>query len=473
MRTRKSRRIPREAGRAPARSARFAAKAAFVGALLALCAKGFALEIVITEGGDNPTRIAVVPFGGPSLPGQDLAAIVAADLQRTGQFAALPSADMLSLPDSPQDVFFRDWRLLGMDYLLVARVSVAAGDPTRITANTRLALDYHLFDVAAERGIATARLAFTLDLARDAAHRVADDVYFAVTGVRGAFSTKILFVLQRDAGTGPAPYRLMLADADGHRERELFRSEDAILSPAWSPTADRVAYVSFETGRSTIVVQELATAERTRVAEYPGINGAPTFSPDGTRLAMSLSRDGNPEIYVKNLASGELRRVTRRPNAIDTEPVWSPDGESLIFTSDRGGKAQVYRKDLKTSFVERLTFEGDYNARARVLPDGGHLVYVHRREGVYRIAWQDLEKDSLRVLTALDQQTALDESPTLAPNGMMMIYATRNQGRGVLAAVSIDGHAKYFLPSQAGDVREPAWSPFLDGPELGGTAAVD
>ena len=468
MRTRKN--LVKTA-RAKARSARLGGKVAAWVALLACCCQAQALEIVITQGGDNPTKIAVVPFGGPSLPGADLADIVASDLVRTGQFAALPSSDMLSLPDSPDGVIFRDWRLLGMDYLLVARVSAPAADAPRITQSTRLALVYHLFDVAAERPLATARLSFTLNLARDAAHRVADDVFAAVTGVPGAFSTKILYVLQRPGG--PAPYRLMLADADGHRERELFRSEDAILSPAWSPAADRIAYVSFETGRSTIMVQELATAERTRVAEYPGINGAPTFSPDGTRLAMSLSRDGNPEIYIKNLVSGELRRVTRRPNAIDTEPVWSPDGESLIFTSDRGGKAQIYRKDLKTSFVERLTFEGDYNARARILPDGRHLVYVHRREGVYRIAWQDLERDSLRVLSALDQQTALDESPTLAPNGMMMIYATRNQGRGMLAAVAIQGNAKFFLPSQAGDVREPAWSPFLAGPELGGAATTN
>ena len=452
--------------------ARVGGKSIAFGALALCFAKAHGLEIVVTEGWDSPTKIAVVPFGGPSLPGVDLAAVVAADLLRSGQFAVLPSEDMLSLPDSVEGVFFRDWRLLGMDYLLIGRVAVAAG-ASRVTTNSRLALVYHLFDVATEREMATARLAFTPELARDAAHGVSDDVFATVTGVPGAFSTKILYVLQRDAGSGPAPYRLMLADADGHRERELFRSEDAILSPAWSPAADRVAYVSFETGRSTIMVQELATAARTRVAEYPGINGAPTFSPDGTRLAMSLSRDGNPEIYVKNLATGDLRRVTRRPNAIDTEPIWSPDGESLIFTSDRGGKAQIYRKDLKTSFVERLTFEGDYNARARILPDGQHLVYVHRREGVYRIAWQDLERDSLRVLTALDQETALDESPTIAPNGMMMIYATRNAGRGVLAAVSIDGRAKYFLPSQAGDVREPAWSPFLAGPNLAGAAATD
>ena len=445
---------------------------AALAALLTCCAPcAGALEIVVTQGWDSPTKIAVVPFGGSSLPGVDLAAVVSADLLRSGQFAALPSDDMLSLPTSRDEVFFRDWRLLGMDYLVVGRVWATAGDERDIAARTPLALVYHLFDVAAERALATARFAFNPSLARDAAHRISDAVYEAVTGVPGAFSTKILYVLQQAPGTRQTTYRLMLADADGHREREVFRSADAILSPAWSPDAERVAYVSFETGRSTIVVQKLTTAERQRVAEYPGINGAPTFSPDGTRLAMSLSRDGNPEIYVKDLVTGELRRVTRRPNAIDTEPVWSPDGESLIFTSDRGGKAQIYRKDLKTSFVERLTFEGDYNARARMLPDGRHLVYVHRREGLYRIAWQDLEGDTLRVLTALEQETALDESPTLAPNGMMMIYATRNAGRGVLAAVSIDGRAKYFLPSQAGDVREPAWSPFLAGPNLQAGAA--
>lgn len=455
-------------GRAHGRRFSFACMArAALAALLTLCAAGAAaLEIVITEGGDDPTKIAVVPFGGPPLPGVDVAGVVAADLMRSGEFAALPSDDMLSLPTAAEEVFYRDWRLLGMDYLVVGRIWATEGAGREVTASTPLALVYHLFEVATEREVATARFAFNLALARDVAHRVADDIYQVVTGVRGAFSTKILYVLQRAPGTRQTSYHLMLADADGHREREVFRSNDAILSPTWSPDAERIAYVSFETGRSTIIVQHLTTATRTRVAEYPGINGAPTFSPDGTRLAMSLSRDGNPEIYVKDLASGELRRVTRRPNAIDTEPIWSPDGESLIFTSDRGGKAQIYRKDLKTSFVERLTFEGDYNARARVLPDGRHLVYVHRRAGVYRIAWQDLEGDTLQVLTALEQETALDESPSLAPNGMMMIYATRNLGRGVLAVVSIQGGAKYILPSQAGDVREPAWSPFLAGPNL-------
>ena len=439
---------------AKARRAKARRRLAALAASLALAAGG--LEIVITRGLDSPTKIAVVPFGGGAPSGVDIAAVVAADLGRSGEFSTLASEDMLSLPSAREEVFFRDWKTLGMDYLLIGRTAAAG-------AAGRSDLAYTLFDVRAERSIASARLSFPPAWARDAAHRVADDVYQAVTGVRGAFATKIMYVLVREPGTRRSAYHLITADADGHREREVFQSAQPILSTAWAPDGRRIAYVSFETGRSTIVVQNLDTGERQRVAEYDGINGAPVFSPDGASLAMSLSRDGNAEIYTKNLASGQLRRVTRQPNAIDTEPNWSPDGGSLIFTSDRGGRPQVYRKDLRTSFIERLTFQGDYNARARLLPDGRRLVYVHRRERRYHIAWQDIETDSPPILLT---ETALDESPSVAPNGMMMIYATRKNGQGVLAAVSIDGRVQLTLPSQRGDVREPAWSPFLAGPNL-------
>ena len=223
----------------------------------------------------------------------------------------------------------------------------------------------------------------------------------------------------------------------------MFRSEHPIISPTWAPDARRVAYVSFETGRSSIFVQDLQTGEREAVAAFRGINGAPAFSPDGTRLAMSLSRDGNAEIYVLDLASRELERITRWPTAIETEPSWTDDG-GIIFTSDRSGKPQVYRIDLSTYLEERLTFEGDYNARAR--------------DGKFHIAWQDLERDRVRPLT----ETSLDESPSIAPNGTMMIYATQDHGRGILAVVSVDSRVRYLLPSDAGDVRDPAWSPLID-----------
>ena len=424
--------------------------------LLALCAAGHALEIVISEGWDSPTRIAVVPFGGPPLrdrAGQeatDIAGIVAFDLKRSGQFEAIAPEQMLQHPTLAQEVSFRDWRIQKVDYLVIGRGAQAAGG--------EVSIQYQLLDVTAEREIGNAAFTVPPALIRDVAHRISDQIYERVTGIRGAFSTKILYVLVEAPGTPSAVYRLLMADADGERERTLFRSGEPLLSPSWSPDSQRVAYVSFETGRSTIVVQNLRDGSRSHVAAYRGINGAPAFSPDGKQLAMSLSRDGNAEIYVKDLASEELRRVTRNPSAIDTEPSWSADGGSLIFTSDRGGKPQIYRLDLATGYPERLTFSGDYNARARLLPDGQHLVYVHRRAGVYHIAWQDLERDAVHLLT----ETALDESPSLAPNGTMMMYATRQQGKGILAVVSIDGRVKYTLPSAAGDVREPAWSPFID-----------
>lgn len=428
---------------------------------LALAPAANAIEIVITQGWDNPTKIAVVPFGGSPPPGVDIAAIVAADLGRSGQFSPLRNELMLSLPTTVDEVFFRDWRLLGVDYLVIGRIAAAG----QALAGGPLSLTYHLFDVRAGRSIATERLAFRPNKARDAAHRAADAVYQAITGIRGAFSTKIAYVLVRGSGAQQPSHHLVVADADGHGERKLYRSNEPILSPAWSPDGSRIAYVSFETRRSTIVVQDIESGHRSRVAEYPGINGAPAFSPDGTKLAMALSRDGNSEIYIKNLVTNELRRVTRQPTAIDTEPNWTPDGQSLVFTSDRGGKPQIYRKELRTSFVDRLTFQGDYNARARLLPDGQHLVYVHRRDGRYHIAWQNLETDAPPLLLT---ETTLDESPSLAPNGMMMIYATRQGGRGVLGAVSIDGKVRLTLPSQEGDVREPAWSPFLPAPPPSG-----
>ena len=424
--------------------------------LLALCAAGHALEIVISEGWDSPTRIAVVPFGGPPLRDRtdqeatDIAGIVAFDLKRSGQFEAIAPEQMLQHPTLAQEVSFRDWRIQKVDYLVIGRGAQAAGG--------EVSIQYQLLDVTAEREIGNAAFTVPPALIRDVAHRISDQIYERVTGIRGAFSTKILYVLVEAPGTPSAVYRLLMADADGERERTLFRSGEPLLSPSWSPDSQRVAYVSFETGRSTIVVQNLRDGSRSHVAAYRGINGAPAFSPDGKQLAMSLSRDGNAEIYVKDLASEELRRVTRNPSAIDTEPSWSADGGSLIFTSDRGGKPQIYRLDLATGYPERLTFSGDYNARARLLPDGQHLVYVHRRAGVYHIAWQDLERDAVHLLT----ETALDESPSLAPNGTMMMYATRQQGKGILAVVSIDGRVKYTLPSAAGDVREPAWSPFID-----------
>ena len=419
----------------------------------ALLAAGrvLALEIMIEQGYDDPIRIAVVPFETLDSTDAGIAEIVSFDLARSGQFDPLPRENMLSFPARIENVFFRDWRILGIEYVVVGRI--------RKQPNGDFSATYHLLDVFNERELTTRRIDARADQLRDVAHSVSDDVYHRITEIPGAFSTKILYVLAKNAGTSYATYELKLADSDGERARTLFESPEPLLSASWSPDGRRAAYASFESGRPAIIIQDIESGSRTRVAEYRGLNSAPVFSPDGNRLALVLSRDGNAEIYVKDLVTGELRRITRYPSAIDTEPSWTPDGTGLIFTSDRGGRPQIYRMDLTNSMVERLTFEGDYNARARLLPDGENLIYVHRRGRTYHIAWQNLLRDDgVRVLTT----TSLDESPSVAPNGTMLIYATQVGGRGILAVVSIDGRVKYRLPAAEGDVREPAWSPYLD-----------
>ena len=407
--------------------------------------------IIIDAGYDKQTKIAIVPFrqGSEFSELDRLADIVGFDLARSGQFAPERSENMLSYPTERGEVFFRDWRILGIEYLVIGRANEEY--------NGDVSVSYELFDVYNERQMFEARLTAGRNKWRDIAHAVADVVFEKITGIQGAFSTRMVYVLAENVATSSARFRLELADSDGERSRTLFTSDEPIMSPSWSPDARRVAYVSFETGRPAIVLHDVVANTREVLPHFKGINGSPIFSPNGQNLALVLSRDGNPEVYVMNLLDRRLRRITRH-HAIDTEPSWTPDGTSLIFTSDRGGRPQIYQVELATNFIERLTFRGAYNTRARLLPDGRHLVFVHRREGIDHIAWLDLQRDDLRVLTA----TPLDESPSLAPNGTMLIYATQDRGRGILAVVSIDGRVKYRLPSSSGDVREPAWSPFID-----------
>jgi len=290
-----------------------------------------------------------------------------------------------------------------------------------------------------------------------ASHRISDAVYERILGVRGAFATRIAYV----AVDGPKTarrYRLVVTDADGATERVVFESPQPILSPAWSPDGKSLAYVSFHTSLPAIYVQQLRSGQQVRVSAKSGINGAPSFSPDGSQLAVALSRrDGNVDVYLLTLASQELRRLTEDP-AIDTEPVWAPDGRSVYFTSDRAGAPQVYRQGTGAGErAQRITFDGTYNARPRVSPDGRELALVTVDRGAYRIAVADVARGGLRILTA----GQLDESPSYAPNGADIIYGSREGGRGVLAIVSSDGRIQQRLAASAGEVREPAWSPYL------------
>ncbi|MEJ6612624.1 MAG: Tol-Pal system beta propeller repeat protein TolB [Porticoccus sp.] len=403
------------------------------------------LTIEITKGVDNPTKIGISPItqDGAILP-EDIGDIIEENLRRSGLFGPIPRKDMLSFPRSVKEVYARDWLILGVEYLLVGNA---------LLHNGVYQITFSLIEVHSSRVAFTKVAKGSIGQLRDLAHHISDEVYLAVTGIPGAFSTRIAYVTAV-ALNGKTRFKLMVADADGAREKLLLESNHPIMSPSWSPDAKELVYVSFETGRPAIFRQKLSNANREQLTNFKGLNGAPSWSPDGRKLALVLSKDGNPEIYTFDLRSHKFARHTNH-FAIDTEPCWSPDSKFLIFTSDRGGSPQVYKLELKTGKVNRLTFHGAYNARPRLAADGRTLVMIHKSEKQFHIATQDLVTGDLRVLT----NTSLDESPTVAPNSAMLLYATKKNNKGVLAAVSLDAGVKFFLPSRQGDVREPAWSP--------------
>ncbi len=415
------------------------------------------LTIQITKGVDGAQPIAVVPFATDKLKTPlpyDLVSIVNNDLARSGRFTPMPSKDIKTI-GSPHDggtVRFGDWRLVNMDYLLVGRV--------RQTGPINYEVQFQLFDVFKGEQLTGISYPFVASDTRRMAHRISDIVYEKLTGQRGAFDTSIAYVTALTDFNKKRQFRLNIADSDGFNEQTILTSSKPLMSPSWSPDGQQLAYVSFEAGRPQIFVQQVfsANGQRQRITDFSGLNGAPVWSPDGKYLAMTLSKSGNPEIYLYELRTRQLTQITKHP-AIDTEATWSPDGNQLVFTSDRGGKAQLYTVRLSrnkpASRPQRLTFEGDYNARAVFSPDGKLLAMVHGNRGRFQIGVLDLANKTLQVLT----DSRLDESPSFAPNGSMIIYATNRNNRGVLAAVSVDGRVHQRIEVQQGDVREPAWSP--------------
>lgn len=409
-----------------------------------------ALSLELTQGTSAAMPIGLAPFtneAAATVPGNTmLSNVIHDDLQNSGEFRVVEPTTLDGAMNSA------NWQKKGVNNLIKGTVTALSNGSYQVS--------FQLINVFAPQAPVMLSMAFTTTQSglRVLAHHISDMVYQKLTGTQGIFSTKIAYVLVQQFGgpNSPLKYNLDVADADGFNPQTLLTSYDPIMSPTWTPDGHGLAYVSFEGHEASIYLQNLAAGSRQLVSRLPGINGAPAFSPDGSKLAMVLSVTGNPNIYMFNMNTHKLTQVVN-DSFIDTEPAWAPDGGSLVFTSDRGGTAQIYRYYFANNRIERITFDGNYNARPSFLPNGKSIIMMHRETGTFGIARQDLDSGILQSLT----QGNDDESPSVAPNGKMVIYATQVGGRGVLAVVSTDGRIKLRLPSRDGNVQEPAWSPFL------------
>ena len=419
-------------------------------ALLLVPAMGFGeLFLEITKGSEDPYKVAMIPFEGNSRVSKQVNNIMRNDLIRTGEFSILDEELLLPVKMIEDELVFNDWKLLGMDYLVTGKI---------VNENNSLDINYEIYDIHKKRKVRSSKVFGIPNQIRQLAHYTSDGIYESITGIKGIAATRLLYVNEIKDSQLISRYKLMLADSDGANEKILLSSSEPIISPSWSPDGKRVAYVSFETGMAKVFIQEIASGKREAVLSKDTQISSPSWSPDGKYLSLTLYQDGNAEIYILRLRDRTLTRMTNQ-FAIDTESSWSPRGNKILFTSGRSGSPQIYELDLRklNPKAKRISFEGTYNAKASYLPKEEGIIFVHRsNDGLFHIALKYKKENFIRVLT----EAKMDESPSVAPNGNMVIYGIREENLSMLAGFSLSG-AKFKLPASNGEVREPAWSNFL------------
>tara|TARA_B110000483_G_scaffold235473_1_gene307054 strand:+ start:1773 stop:3041 length:1269 start_codon:yes stop_codon:yes gene_type:complete len=404
------------------------------------------LKIEITQGSETLPKIAIVPFQNEILSGREtISSLVEANMTLFGEFNSMKKTEMLSYPNSEENFFYRDWRLLEVDYVVIGRV-----DNTDLT---NLDINYLVFDIGLKKIILKGDISGNLNELEQISKIISNRAYQSITGLDGVFNTKLAYILNPSKNS----YKLYISDIDGSNEQLLFKSLSPLMSPSWSADRKKLAYVSFEKGYPEIYIQDLLSGNRSSIDTLGMSNSAPVWSSDSKYIAFVMSMSGNPDIYLYNLRNKKISRLTRH-YGIDTEPAWSPNSKKLLFTSNRSGSPQIYELVVSTGRIKRVTLDGNYNARARYFPNGKDIVLVHGNDGVFHIATKNLKSRFINSIS----KTSLDESPTISPNGNIIIYATKKKTQGFLAGLTLNGKSKFTLPVQEGSVREPAWSPLAN-----------
>ncbi len=404
------------------------------------------LQIEIIKGTEKLPNIAVVPFMNieNNKFNFQIRDLVNEKLNLFGEFESLPFEKMLSFPTKEEDFFFRDWKLLSSDYVIFGNIT---------SLENTININYFVSDINLERIVLNGDVNGSKEEIELITKIMSDRVYESITGLKGIFNTKLAYILN----PGPEEYSICVSDIDGKNEEILFSSNSPLMSPDWSPDGKKLAYVSFEKGFAEIFIQNLVTGQRETIPTLGMSKSAPVWSPDSKYLAFVISMSGNPDIYIYNLKTKKITRLTDH-YGIDTEPAWSPNGKRLLFTSNRSGSPQIFEVKISNKRVKRLTMEGNYNARSRFFPNGNNIVLVHGNNGVFHIATKNLKNKFINIVT----KTTLDESPTISPNGHIIIYSTKKDEQGYLAGITVDKKSKFQLPVKLGSIREPAWSPFLN-----------
>ena len=400
------------------------------------------LILEITQGTENPFRVALLEFDGDKNISNQIDNIIKNNLKRSGEFQIFEGSDLLSIPSNESEVIFNDFKILNIDYLVMGKIK---------KDGSSLSVIYEVYEIKRGKKIRTSTVFGIPNKNRQLGHYISDGIYEEITGIKGIASTKILYITENES------FNLVIADADGSNEQILLKSNEPIISPSWSPDSKKVAYVSFESGMAKVYIQDIASGERELAIKNPYQISSPSWSPDGKFLSLTMYQDGNAEIYILNLKNKNLTRLTKH-YSIDTESSWSPKGSKIIFTSGRSGSPQLYELDLRRSNAKpkRLTFDGNYNAKGTYLPNNEGIVFVHRENKNFQIAIKYFSENFIRPLT----KAQLDESPSISPNGNVIVYAIKDKGMGLLAGVTLSG-AKVRLPARKGSVREPSWSGFL------------